>query len=129
MELPLTWEAIRHTTDTLKKQRAYEMMLAIHAEVNEPKVILDQFEHDLRDSINKNDKRTRFTYTLATYPRMYSRYGKEDTDRALLEMATNYIRNHFPIATATIDAGEDAHSCCLYIHFSLPWLSGQTNSR
>lgn len=129
MELPLTWEAIRHTTDALQVQRLFELRAAIHRHVEEPKVILEEFERDLRDSINKNEKRTQFTYTLSTYPYIYATFGKEDTDRAILELANIYIRKHFPIATASIDSEGNEHSCRLYIHFSLPWLSGQTNSR
>lgn len=129
MELPLTWEAIRHTTDTLQVQRLFEMRAAIQADLADPKVILEEFERDLRDSISKNDKRTQFTYTLSSYPYIYSRFGKEDSSRAILEIGNNYIRKHFPIATVSIDAAGDEHSCCLLIHFSLPWLSGQTNSR
>ena len=129
MELPLTWEAIRHTTDSLQVQRLFEMRAAIQADLEDPKVILQEFERDLRDSINKNEKRTQFTYTLSSYPYIYSRFGKEDSNRAILEMGNNYIRKHFPIATVSIDAADDEQSCRLYIHFSLPWLSGQTNSR
>ena len=129
MELPLTWEAIRHTTDAMQRQRAEELKDAIHDSIDDPTVILQQFERDLRDSINKNEKRTRFTYTLATYPRIYSRFGKNDVNEALLRMANRYVTINFPIATVSIDAAGDEHSCCLYIHFSLPWLSGQTNSR
>lgn len=129
MELPITWEAIRHTTDAMQRQRVKELSDAIHDSMDDPTVILQQFERDLRDSINKNEKRTRFTYTLATYPRIYSRFGKNDVNDALLRMANIYLCNYFPIATASIDVGDDEHSCRLYIHFSLPWLSGQTNSR
>lgn len=129
MELPITWEAIRHTTDAMQRQRAEELNNAIIGSMDDPHCILQEFERDLRDSINKNDKRTYFTYILSTYPRIYSRFGKADTDLAILEMGNKYIRKHFPIATVSIDAAGDEHSCCLYVHFSLPWLSGQTNSR
>lgn len=129
MELPLTWEAIRHTTDTLQVQRLFEMRAAIQADLEDPKIILQEFERDLRDSINKNEKRTQFTYTLSTYPYIYATFGKEDSNRAILDIGNNYIRKHFPIATVSIDAADDEQSCRLYIHFSLPWLSGQTNSR
>jgi hypothetical protein len=127
MELPLTWEAIRHTTDSLQVQRLFEMRAAIQADLEDPKVILQEFERDLRDSINKNEKKTHFTYVLASYPYIYTRFGKDDANKALLEMANNYIRNYFPIATATVDE-IDGHSCSVIIHFSLPWLSGQTSS-
>ena len=129
MELPLTWEAIRHTTDAMQRQRTEELKIAVSEPMDDPQSILQEFERDLRDSINKNEKRTRFTYTLATYPRIYSRFGKNDVNEALLRMANRYVTINFPIATASIDVGDDEHSCCLYIHFSLPWLSGQTNSR
>jgi hypothetical protein len=128
MELPITWEAIRHTTDAMQKQREQDLKTAVHADIDDPKVILQQFERDLRESINKNEKKIHFTYILATYPHIYSRFGKEDVDKAILEMANNYIRNHFPIATATIQ-DHDGRTCYLIIHFTLPWLSGQTNSR
>ena len=127
MELPITWETIRHTTRVMQTQRAQDLKTAVYADIDDPRVILQQFERDLRDSINKNEKKTHFTYILASYPRIYSRFGKDDTNKSLLEMATDYIRNHFPIATATIDE-LSAHSCCVVIHFTLPWLSGQTNS-
>lgn len=128
MELPLTWEAIRYTTDAMQRQRTEDLNTVIHESIDDPHCILQQFERDLRESINKNEKRTQFTYILSSYPRIYSRFGREDTNKALLQMANTYIRKHFPIATAMIDEIEH-HSCCLSIHFSLPWLSGQTNSR
>lgn len=129
MELPLTWEAIRHTTDTLQVHRLFEMRTVIQADLEDPKIILQEFERDLRDSINKNDKRTQFTYRLSSYPYIYATFGKDDSSRAILEIGNNYIRKHFPIATVSIDSESNEQSCRLYIHFSLPWLSGQTNSR
>lgn len=127
MDLPITWKSIRHTTDTMQKQRAEDLHAAVHRDVDDPKVILQQFERDLRDSINKNEKKTHFTYVLASYPHIYTRFGKDDANKALLEMANNYIRNHFPIATATIQ-DHDGQTCYVIIHFNLPWLSGQTSS-
>lgn len=128
MELPITWEAIRHTTDAMQRQRAEDLKAAIHADIDDPSVILQQFERELQESINKNEKKTHFEYVLASYPRIYSRFGKDDVNSALLKMANMYIYKYFPIATATVDE-IDGHSCCVIIHFSLPWLSGQTNSR
>ena len=128
MELPLTWETIRHTTDAMQRQRAEDLKTAIQADIDDPKVILQQLERDLRESINKNEKKTHFTYVLATYPRIYSRFGKDDVNEALLRMANRYLINHFPIATASITEIE-GHSCCIVLHFSLPWLSGQTSNR
>jgi hypothetical protein len=133
MELPITVEKMRQFTDKIKKERDNDLHEFVNVEVCDPQYILKQLQIDIKESIEKDDKRTQFSYPISSYYRIYQRFGKKDTDRAMLQMATRYRDKHFPMANMSIN-DETPYNVTtndtvrVMIHFSLPWISGQTSS-
>lgn len=128
MELPLTADKLREMTNFIDMDRELDLMRIVSTDLRSPILVLQQLEQDLKDSIYKKEKRTHFSYELNRYYRIYRTFGKADADHAILKVANDYVCDYFPSATVAIES-TDGMSCMLVLHFSLPWLSGQTNSR
>ncbi len=132
MELTLTLQNLREMTDEIQKQREVELHAVVYTDVCAPEIILQQLQEELRRSIEQDDKRTHFTVTLASYYRIYHRFGKKDAHQAILAMATNYRNRHFPTANISISEWEpymQTYIVNVTLHFTLPWLLDQRSSR
>jgi len=126
MELPITIDRLQQMTTTLQKQREDRLQKCVTEDVATPQYILSRLHDDLRESIYKKDRKTSFTYDLAKF-RIYSTFGKEDSDKAIQRMLDGYVHMYFPTAQTGIEP-IDFNSCTAFIQFTLPWLSGQTSS-
>lgn len=126
MELPITLDKLQQMTTTLQKQREERLQKCVTEDVATPQYIVSRLQDDVRTSIFKRDRKTSFTYDLAKF-RIYSTFGREDSDKAIQRMLDEYVHTDFPTACTGIEP-IDFNSCTAFIQFSLPWLSGQTNS-
>jgi len=127
MNFPITLDKLAQMTQDIRRSREEDMRTVVYTGVANPETILYQLQQDLKDSIDKNDRRTEFSYTLVSYYRIFERYGKDDVLKLMSRMATQYVYDSFPAATISIDVDHDTVS--ILLHFTLPWLSDQTSSR
>ncbi len=130
--LKLTLENLRQMTDEIAADRGHSLNKVVHSEVLAPEIILRQLQDDLKKSIEKCDNQTQFTYTIASYYRIYHRFGKRDAYSAIVDMAIKYRDRHFPMANISVSDWKtysQTDGVDVLLHFSLPWLSDQTNSR
>jgi len=124
---PFTLEKLRYMTALVERGREEELFHMVRSDLRPALSIYRELERDVTDSMYRKENRTEFSYELNSYYRIYSTFGKEDADKAMIDVASEYIRNYFPTATAVIESS-DGRSCILLLNFSLPWLSGQTSS-
>ncbi len=135
MELPLTTEKLIEMTNQLQSEREANLHREIRGGVTRPEYILERLQEDIREAIEKKSGRTHYVYTINAYNYLHKRFGKEDVEKAAMEMGNEYRIMHFPAANAiTIDyernlfssSGNDA--MVVNIHFNLPSPSDQTSS-
>lgn len=132
MALRLTLENLRQMTDELAAQRQENLHDVVHSDVHPPEMIVQKLQDDLKKSIEKGDNQTQFTYTIASYYRIYHKFGKRDAYPAIVEMAIKYRDSHFPMANISVSDWKtysQTDGVDVLLHFTLPWLSDQTNSR
>jgi hypothetical protein len=127
MDFPITLNKLQQMTDLAQRLRGEDLRRIVHSDIQPPAYILQQLERDVTESIYKKEKRTRFSYELNRYYRIYGMFAKADADAAILEMANGYVCDYFPTATVAIESA-DGISCMVVLNFTLPWLSGQMNS-
>lgn len=132
MTLRLTLENLRQMTDEIAADRERKLHEIVHSEVLAPEIILRQLQDDLKKSIEKHADQTHFSYTIASYYRIYHRFGKKDAYPVIVDMAIKYRDRHFPMASISVsdwNTYSQTDGLDVLLHFSLPWLSDQTNSR
>jgi hypothetical protein len=134
MELPLTTEKLIEMMNKLRSEREANLHREIRGGVTKPEYILERLQEDIREAIEKKSGRTHYVYALNTYNYLHKRFGKEDVEKAAMEMGREYWRTHFPAANAvTIDYDSGIYgplqpAMSLNIHFNLPSPSDQTSS-
>jgi hypothetical protein len=127
MTFPLTLSKLQKMTDDAHRLREEDLQRIVHSDIQPPAYILQQLEQDITEAIYRKEKRTRFSYDLNRYYRIYAMFGKADADAAILDMANKYACDYFPTATVAIES-VDGISCMVVLNFTLPWLSGQMNN-
>lgn len=132
MELPLTLDKFIEMTNKLRSEREVNLHREVRGGVTRPEYILERLQEDVREAIEKKSGRTHFVYALNTYNYLHTRFGKEDVEKAAMEMGREYWMKHFPAANAiTIDygiRGSLTPEMVVNIHFNLPSPSSQTSS-
>jgi len=125
--LPLTFEKLRKMTDLAQRGREEMLYHTLRSDFVPPLQIVQQLERDVTDSVFRQDKKERFCYQVNHYYRIFETYGREGVYNALLNVAGEYRDTHFPTALLNIDTS-DGKSCKVWLQFTLPWLSDQTNT-
>jgi hypothetical protein len=125
---------LKEMTIQLQKQRQASLEREVRSGVTKPEYIYDALQREMQEAIEKSSPRTHFSYSIASYNGLDKRFGKDDTEKAALEMGREYMAEHFPCAqTISINYDRNMYGSenvmFVNIHFTLPWLSGQTNSQ
>jgi hypothetical protein len=134
MELPLTLDKFIEMMNKLQSEREATLHREIRGGVTRPEYILERLQEDVREAIEKKSGRTHYVYTINAYNYLHKRFGKEDVEKAAMEMGREYMAKYFPAANAiTIDYGISiygplVHEMTVNIHFNLPVPSDQTSS-
>lgn len=135
MEIPITWDALKAFVDETLYSREETLDFFLTEGLVDPQEILHSLKEDIRQTIHRNEKKTHFAYEVAQYNAIYRAFGSpENVDKEIDRSLSKYFTN-FPTANHTIEitrrdaASGDPLSCKVVIHFNLPWLSDQTNSR
>lgn len=135
MEIPITWDTLKAFVDETTRSREETIDFFLTEALVDPQEILHSLKEDIRHTINRNEKKDHFVYEVAQYKCIYRAFGSpENVDKEIDRTLANYIVTNFPTTNHTIvitqrDPTGEPLSCKVMIHFNLPWLSGQTNSR
>ena len=132
-EFPITMDNLKEMTNQLQKERQASLEREVRSGITRPEYIYDALQREIKEAIEKCSPRTHFSYSIASYNGLDKRFGKEDAEKASLEMGREYMAEHFPCAqTISIHYDTNIYGSgrvmCVNIHFNLPWLSGQTSN-
>jgi len=133
MKIPLTWDALKAYTAETIQSRGESLEFFIGEALTDPAEVLHSFKQDIRQVINRNEKKTQFAYEVAYLNSIYTAFGDPESVDSDIHMAMTEYQTNFPTANYTIEVAQrDADgkpvSCRVVVHFTLPWLSDQTNS-
>ena len=132
-EFPITMDNLKEMTNQLQKQRQASLEREVRSGITRPEYIYDALQSEIKEAIEKGSPRTNFSYSIASYNGLDKRFGKEDVEKAALQMGREYMAEHFPCAqTVSIHYDRNMYGSenvmFLNIYFTLPWLSNQTSN-